>query len=613
MRKTTLSLTVAVLFIALLAGCSRPADLAPIRFEERNREADSDVLKDALSGGSPEEKLTAAIAMGRIQSAAYVGPLTTALADPGPGVRDAAIFALGQCGMVEKVPEEAVAAVRGLLSSEEVVELALAVAALGKLAPADGPELLAPFLKHEAAPVREEAAHAMMRWQFTPVWRGDAEEPAAWPDETSTALADALQDPEPAVRIAAAHAFSRYGDDRALDSLAGTGDDDNALVRLFAIRGVGRSGIPEAADTIAWGLTDPDPGVRAETVQAMGTLARYELLTVALVDDESFHVRTNLAQALGGAKSAASLQILRRLEDDLSSSVKAATIGSVSTRLGEGYRMLLEAHLKDGRWPVRAAAAAAGGFPSAVSDEDPRVAAAALAGMEDKLADPDVAAAVRSALTSNDLAVRGSAAGLLEEWPYPDKVDLLKQVLAASTGVRLIELQAQVRDALDELGEQAPEEEPLPQEAELPSRTFKTNPVVVMETSKGVMEIECFPADAPVHVANFVKLVEEGTYDGLIWHRVVPNFVIQGGDPEGNGWGGPGYTIPDEINRQRYGRGAVGMPKLGKDTGGCQLFVTHIPTPHLDGNYTIFGQVISGMDVIDRIEVGDIILKATLK
>jgi len=116
-----------------------------------------------------------------------------------------------------------------------------------------------------------------------------------------------------------------------------------------------------------------------------------------------------------------------------------------------------------------------------------------------------------------------------------------------------------------------------------------------------------------VHVASFVKLVEDGLYDGLIWHRVVPNFVIQGGDPEGNGWGGPGYTIPDEINRHLYDRGTVGMPKLGKDTGGCQLFITHIPTPHLDGNYTVFGQVISGMAAIDSIEVGDVIVKATLK
>jgi HEAT repeat protein len=99
MRNTTLFLTLSIFLLALLCSCSRPVDLAPIRLEEHNREADSDVLKDALAGGSAEEKLAAAIAMGRIQSAAYVGPLTAALADPGPGVRDAAIFALGQFGI----------------------------------------------------------------------------------------------------------------------------------------------------------------------------------------------------------------------------------------------------------------------------------------------------------------------------------------------------------------------------------------------------------------------------------------------------------------------------------------------------------------------------------
>jgi cyclophilin family peptidyl-prolyl cis-trans isomerase len=114
-------------------------------------------------------------------------------------------------------------------------------------------------------------------------------------------------------------------------------------------------------------------------------------------------------------------------------------------------------------------------------------------------------------------------------------------------------------------------------------------------------------------VSNFVRLVREGFYDGLPWHRVVPNFVIQGGDPLGSGWGGPGYALPDEINRRRFLRGTVGMPKAGKDTGGCQIFITHAPTPHLDGNYTVFGQVTSGLDVVDQIEVGDSIERAYLK
>ena len=111
--------------------------------------------------------------------------------------------------------------------------------------------------------------------------------------------------------------------------------------------------------------------------------------------------------------------------------------------------------------------------------------------------------------------------------------------------------------------------------------------------------------EAPVHVAAFLERVDSGFYDGLIWHRVVSNFVIQGGDPRGDGWGGDGESLRDEINTARYHRGAVGMPKAGKDTGGCQLFITHVPTPHLDGNYTIFGQVVSGLEVIDAIEVGD--------
>jgi cyclophilin family peptidyl-prolyl cis-trans isomerase len=138
-----------------------------------------------------------------------------------------------------------------------------------------------------------------------------------------------------------------------------------------------------------------------------------------------------------------------------------------------------------------------------------------------------------------------------------------------------------------------------------------TAPNVVVETNRGRMEIQLFPDAAPFHVANFLGLVDDGFYDGLPWHRVVSNFVIQGGDPEGTGWGGPGWSVPDEISRRKYRRGTVGMPKAGKDTGGCQMFITHLPTPHLDGNYTVFGQVVRGLDVIDAIEVGDIIVRAS--
>ena len=132
-----------------------------------------------------------------------------------------------------------------------------------------------------------------------------------------------------------------------------------------------------------------------------------------------------------------------------------------------------------------------------------------------------------------------------------------------------------------------------------------------VRTTKGAFIIELFAVDAPLTVQNFVTLAERGYYDGLLFHRLVGDFVVQGGDPRGDGWGGPGYVIPCEINPRPYSRGAVGMALAGKDTGGSQWFVTHSPQPHLDGRYTVFGQVTS-FEVIDALTVGDRILGITI-
>ncbi len=128
-----------------------------------------------------------------------------------------------------------------------------------------------------------------------------------------------------------------------------------------------------------------------------------------------------------------------------------------------------------------------------------------------------------------------------------------------------------------------------------------------VRTTKGSFTIEFLPEDAPLTVDNFVQLARRNYFNGFSVHRVVPNFVIQDGDPRGDGNGGPGYQIRCEINEAPYERGAVGMALSGKDTGGSQWFVTHSPQPHLDGGYTVFGNVISGMDVVDNIMRGDVI------
>jgi len=118
--------------------------------------------------------------------------------------------------------------------------------------------------------------------------------------------------------------------------------------------------------------------------------------------------------------------------------------------------------------------------------------------------------------------------------------------------------------------------------------------------------------EAPMNVENFVELARRGYFNGIVFHRVVPNFVVQGGDPRGDGNGGPGYQIRCEINEVPYDRGAVGMALSGKDTGGSQFFFTHSPQPHLDGGYTVFGRVVDGMDVVDRLARGDKILTVTI-
>ncbi|HJU91744.1 MAG TPA: peptidylprolyl isomerase [Pyrinomonadaceae bacterium] len=133
------------------------------------------------------------------------------------------------------------------------------------------------------------------------------------------------------------------------------------------------------------------------------------------------------------------------------------------------------------------------------------------------------------------------------------------------------------------------------------------NPRAVVTTTKGSFTMELLPEAAPLTVDNFVQLAQRAYFRNVTFHRVVPNFVIQGGDPRGDGNGGPGYAIRCEINQLMYDRAAVGMALSGKDTGGSQWFVTHAPQPHLDGGYTIFGRVVAGMDVVDRIVRGDVI------
>lgn len=134
---------------------------------------------------------------------------------------------------------------------------------------------------------------------------------------------------------------------------------------------------------------------------------------------------------------------------------------------------------------------------------------------------------------------------------------------------------------------------------------MKQTALITLERG-GEIRIEFFPESAPKTVENFVTLAKKGFYNGLTFHRVVPDFVVQGGDPQGNGTGGPGYTIKAEFNPRKHVRGTLAMARSQHpDSAGSQFYITYGAQPHLDGNYTIFGQVVAGMDHVDRIKPGD--------
>ena len=167
-------------------------------------------------------------------------------------------------------------------------------------------------------------------------------------------------------------------------------------------------------------------------------------------------------------------------------------------------------------------------------------------------------------------------------------------------------------------GGQAPEPAPAPEPKTYsapPPMTIDTNKqyTATIETEKGDLVLELFASDVPVTVNNFVFLARDGFYNGTIFHRVIPDFMAQGGDPTGTGTGTPGYSFADEFTEHTHITGALSMANSGPNTNGCQFFITYTPQPHLDGKHTVFGQLIEGTDVLEKIEQGDAIIRITIE
>jgi peptidyl-prolyl cis-trans isomerase B (cyclophilin B) len=143
-----------------------------------------------------------------------------------------------------------------------------------------------------------------------------------------------------------------------------------------------------------------------------------------------------------------------------------------------------------------------------------------------------------------------------------------------------------------------------------PKKTYR----ITIETNRGDMELELYPEYAPKTVNNFIFLAQEAFYDGVVFHRVISDFMVQGGDPTGTGRGGPGYKFEDEVaeNPLKHETGVISMANAGPNTNGSQFFITHSPQPHLDGMHTVFGKIIEGQQVVNAIQQGDRMVKVTV-
>jgi cyclophilin family peptidyl-prolyl cis-trans isomerase/HEAT repeat protein len=481
-------------------------------------------------------------------------------------------------------------------------------------------------------------------------------------------LAAAIQDPSGRISgwWPVAYALQRVGDRRAIPALQQLATTPGRYTRAFAARGLGALKDASSAPLLRTMLDQAkgDPIVTPSVVRALGQVGSPEaeapliaLLTTANTDP---NVRLEALSALAALKSQAALPYVQELLTDEWPIMRAAAVRATGAIDPEGFLTLLSGMEPDPHWTVRSAIAdVLGRMPAdaavdrlrpMLDDPDKRVVPSVVAGLA-RLKAPDLEPLLLAQLKAADTGIRAAAASAVGEmkapggpaalrdayraaesdatddvreavltalaaYGAPEAGDTLKTALRARDWALRLKAAALLK-TLDPSAEAAQAIRPAPGGPLAPYDSTdlidpKVSPHAFIETARGTIEIELSVLDAPQTTQNFIALARKGYFSGLQIHRVVPNFVIQGGDPRGDGSGGPGYSIRDELNDRPFVRGTVGMALSGPDTGGSQFFITHSPQPHLDAKYTVFGHVVSGMEIVDRIQQLDVIQRVRI-
>ncbi len=593
-------------------------------------------LIDALQDPDAEVRAMAAFALGLIGGAPVVDALTAALGDPATIVRGRAAQGLGltgrdvaaasapaiggmvaalvDAGAVSTPPDEAAALtpeadamLRGLTALAHLGSYdALAAAVLddqGRPRTSWWPAAfaLARVADDRAVPALRALVSASSPTTAAYAVRGLGERKAsvAVPDLLPLVRAEGTVHPH--VRVNAVRALAEMGDAQAvapLLALLEAASDDGGLT-LEVVTALGHLGHRDAEEPLIDRINARWAPLRAAVLLALARIDAVNFTTIlsGLDPDPDWRVRVALADAVSGLPSEVAQPTLERLRDDRDQRVIPAVLRATAKAGVSG----LDAALTRG-----------------LASDDPgiRTASASIAG-ERKVT------SVRPALLEAWAKSKGDSAGGSVRWSLLDALGRIDEVAAVPLfREALADADWSVRrraaawlDARDPTANARDAIRPVPT-GRAPdlyeSERFvapKFSPQAFIDTARGTVEIELSILDAPLTVDNFITLARKGYFNGLPLHRVVPNFVIQDGDPRGDGSGGPGYSIRDELHDQTYARGTVGMALAGPDTGGSQWFITHSAQPHLDGRYTIFGRVTAGIEVVDALQVGETVTR----
>jgi HEAT repeat protein/cyclophilin family peptidyl-prolyl cis-trans isomerase len=589
--------------------------------------AGTPLLTAALDDEAAGVRAMAAFALGLVDDADALGPLQRVLTDPALEVRTRAVEALGLIGDAAAAPAIAQAAagcgpvLAGIEPDDEewpkTAEIELCRQSLFALA----------RLRHFDA-----LAQVALDGQGRPVSRW-------WP---------------------VAYALQRIGDPKAAAYLRPLVPTAGVYTPAFALRGLAAAKDPE---TVALALpiaTQPtlDPKLRVAAVRALGQVGGSAAVVplVQLLAEPA--LPTNLAieivTALGSLGDPAAFDPLLELLTDASPAVRAAALSAAASANRDAFMLVLSGLGPDPDWSVRVALAgvlaklpadqARPGLEALADDEDARVHGPALAALvavdseaavprlKDALGAPDFVERGTAARLIGELKPEGGVAALIEAYRRgesdatssareaavtalaaygtPEAIEAIRRALSDPDWP----LRLRAAELLRGLGvRDAQPERPAP--LRRPAEFFSSpellrpaySPHAFIETPLGTIELQLNVVEAPLTTRAFVDQARAGLFTGVRIHRVVPGFVVQAGDPRGDGEGGPGYTQRDELSSLPYLRGTLGMALAGPDTAGSQWFITLSPQPHLEANYTVFGRVVAGWDLLDRLSPWDVI------